>query len=60
MAARDYTDVYERWGLLTPKTMLGHCIHLNAREIDAVAPANIAHCSTEEILALCIYGGNPI
>ena len=35
MAARDYTDVYEKCGLLTPKTMLGHCIHLNAREIDA-------------------------
>src|SRR5436305_14662268 len=24
MSARDYTDVYERCGLLTPKTMLGH------------------------------------
>jgi len=48
MAARDYTDVYEKCGLLTPKTMLGHCIHLNAREIDAIAAAqsNIAHCPT--------------
>ena len=48
MAARDYTDVYERCGLLTPKTMLGHCIHLNTREIDAIAAAqsNIAHCPT--------------
>ena len=25
MSARDYTDVYEKCGLLTPKTMLGHC-----------------------------------
>ena len=51
MAARDYTDVYEKCGLLTPKTMLGHCIHLNAREIDAIAAAqsNIAHCPTANL-----------
>jgi guanine deaminase len=51
MAARDYTDVYEKYGLLTPKTMLGHCIHLSAREIDAIAAAqsNIAHCPTSNL-----------
>ncbi len=51
MAARDYTDVYERCGLLTPKTMLGHCIHLNTREIDAIAAAqsSIAHCPTSNL-----------
>ncbi len=51
MTARDYTDVYEKCGLLTPKTMLGHCIHLNAREIDAIAAAqaNIAHCPTSNL-----------
>jgi guanine deaminase len=51
MGARDYTDVYEKCGLLTPKTMLGHCIHLNAREIDAIAAAqsNIAHCPTSNL-----------
>jgi guanine deaminase len=51
MAARDYTDVYERCGLLTPKTMLGHCIHLNPREIDAIAAAqaNVAHCPTSNL-----------
>src|SRR5947209_14140525 len=51
MSARDYTDVYEKYGLLTPKTMLGHCIHLNAREIDAIADAqsNIAHCPTSNL-----------
>ena len=27
--ARDYTDVYDRNGLLGPKTLLGHCIHLS-------------------------------
>lgn len=30
--SRDYTDVYARFGLLGPKTLLGHCIHLSARE----------------------------
>src|SRR6202040_1979210 len=36
MAAHDYTHVYETCGLLTPKTVLGHCIHLNSREIAAI------------------------
>src|SRR5947208_3642401 len=51
MAARDYTDVYENCGLLTPKTMLGHCLHLNTREIDAIAAAqsNVAHCPTSNL-----------
>ncbi|MEY2564461.1 MAG: guanine deaminase [Verrucomicrobiota bacterium] len=51
MSARDYTDVYETCGLLTPKTVLGHCIHLNAREIDAIATAqsSIAHCPTSNL-----------
>ncbi len=51
MSARDYTDVYEMCGLLTAKTMLGHCLHLNAREIDAIAAAqsNIAHCPTSNL-----------
>src|SRR5437016_12484861 len=31
--------------------MLGHCIHLNAREIDAIAAAqaNVAHCPTSNL-----------
>lgn len=51
MTARDYTDVYETCGLLTPKTMLGHCLHLSAREIDAIAAAqsNVAHCPTSNL-----------
>ena len=51
MSARDYTYVYEKCGLLTSKTMLGHCLHLNAREIDAIAAAqsNIAHCPTSNL-----------
>jgi guanine deaminase len=35
--ARDYLDVYETHGLLGPRTLLGHAIHLKEREIDAIA-----------------------
>lgn len=51
MGSHDYTHVYEKCGLLTPKTMLGHCIHLNPREIAALAAtqANVAHCPTSNL-----------
>jgi guanine deaminase len=51
MAARDYTDVYEKCGLLTPRTVLGHCIHLNPREIGAIAAAQstVAHCPSSNL-----------
>src|SRR5438309_269093 len=51
MGAHDYTHVYEKCGLLTPKTVLGHCIHLQPREIEAiaVAQANVAHCPTSNL-----------
>src|SRR6201981_110867 len=51
MTARDYTHVYEKCGLLTPKTVLGHCIHLNSREIAAIAAAqsSVAHCPTSNL-----------
>ena len=50
-AAADYTDVYARCGMLTPKTMLGHCIHLNPREREAIAAsgASVAHCPTANL-----------
>ncbi|MGS4946393.1 guanine deaminase [Meridianimarinicoccus sp. RP-17] len=35
--ARDYLDIYEGHGLLGPRTLLGHAIHLAPREIDALA-----------------------
>jgi guanine deaminase len=35
--AKDYTDVYARYGLLGPKALLGHCIHLSEREADALS-----------------------
>jgi guanine deaminase len=47
-SARDYTDVYEKCGLIGPRTVLGHCIHLSARERAALAAAGavVAHCPT--------------
>lgn len=37
--SKDYTDVYEHYGLMGPKTLLGHCIHLSEREADALSAA---------------------
>lgn len=33
----DYTGIYEDYGLLGAKTLLGHCIHLNHRETAVLA-----------------------
>jgi guanine deaminase len=51
MTARDYTHVYEKCGLLTPRTVLGHCIHVNPREIAAIAAAQscVAHCPSSNL-----------
>ncbi|MEP9372432.1 guanine deaminase [Mesorhizobium sp. KR1-2] len=35
--SKDYTDIYEHYGLLGSKTLLGHCIHLSEREADALS-----------------------
>lgn len=34
--APDYLGIYEHYGLLGPNTLLGHCIHLNDREVDVI------------------------
>jgi guanine deaminase len=49
--ARDYTDVYAQCGLLTPKTVLGHCLHLTQHEREAIAEggASIAHCPSANL-----------
>ncbi|MFB9150797.1 guanine deaminase [Roseovarius ramblicola] len=31
--APDYLGVYERYGLLSPRALMGHCLHLTPREI---------------------------
>lgn len=35
--ARDYLDIYESYGLLGPRLLLGHAIHLEPREITRMA-----------------------
>ena len=35
--SKDYTDVYEHYGLLGPKALFGHCIHLSEREADTLS-----------------------
>jgi guanine deaminase len=46
--ARDYLDVYERFGLLGPGSVFGHCIHLEARERARLREvgAALVHCPT--------------
>lgn len=34
--ARDYTDVYAKFGILGPRSLLGHCLHLSDRELGAL------------------------
>ena len=35
--ARDYLDIYEHYGLLGPRSLFGHCVHLKPRERVAMA-----------------------
>ena len=35
--SRDYTDIYEHYGLLGEEGLFGHCIHLSEREADALS-----------------------
>ncbi len=35
--AKDYTDVYARYGFLGPRSLMGHCVHLSDREIGVLA-----------------------
>jgi guanine deaminase len=50
-SAQDYTDVYEQCGMLTERTVLGHCIHLSDREREALATrgVRVAHCPTANL-----------
>ncbi|WP_426122252.1 guanine deaminase [Pararhizobium sp. PWRC1-1] len=49
--AIDYTDVYARYGLLGPKTLFGHAIHLSDREMDAMSETGsiAVHCPTSNL-----------
>jgi guanine deaminase len=49
--AKDYTEIYEKFGMIGPKTVFGHCIHLSDRErvIMAALGGNVAHCPTANL-----------
>jgi len=44
--ARHYLEVYARYGLITGKTLLAHCIHLSREEMEFMAThgATAVHC----------------
>jgi guanine deaminase len=35
--SKDYTEIYDHYGLLGKKSLFGHCIHLSEREADALS-----------------------
>jgi guanine deaminase len=49
--ARDYLDVYDRFGLVGPKSIFGHCIHLEDAEVETMAARNgvAAFCPTSNL-----------
>ncbi|HEY6733195.1 MAG TPA: guanine deaminase [Roseiarcus sp.] len=49
--ARSYLDVYARAGLLGPRSVFGHCIHLQASEVGALAESRsvAAFCPTSNL-----------
>jgi guanine deaminase len=49
--ARSYIDVYEKAGLTGPRSVFGHCIHLQDSEVDALAKSRsvAAFCPTSNL-----------
>ncbi len=49
--ARDYTDIYDTYGLLGPKSLFGHAIHLSDREMDVMSDSRsvAVHCPTSNL-----------
>lgn len=49
--ARDYLDVYDRFGLVGPRSLFAHCIHLDDRAMGrmSAAGAAIAFCPTSNL-----------
>lgn len=48
---RDYADIYDHYGLLGPRAMYAHGIHLSARELQRFSEtgAAIAHCPSSNL-----------
>ncbi len=49
--AQGYLDIYDRYGMLGPKSLLGHSIHLSDAERDRIAEtgAHAVHCPTSNL-----------
>ena len=49
--AKTYLDVYARFGLLGPRSIFGHCLHLEESEVAALARGNgvAAFCPTSNL-----------
>ncbi|EGF84379.1 hypothetical protein BATDEDRAFT_8571 [Batrachochytrium dendrobatidis JAM81] len=51
-----YSDVYDRHGLFTSKTIMAHCVHLNQHERDLLKAreVGISHCPSSNF---CLHSG---
>ena len=49
--AKSYTDVYDRFGLLGPRSIFGHCIHLDEPELERLSASRsvAAFCPTSNL-----------
>lgn len=49
--ARSYTEVYQRAGLLGPRSLFGHCIHLDDEDLWALSTSGswAIHCPTSNL-----------
>ncbi|MBX3566044.1 MAG: guanine deaminase [Sphingomonas sp.] len=49
--AADYLDVYDRFGLVGPRSVFAHCVHMSERAMErmAEAGAGIAFCPTSNL-----------
>ncbi|UZK66445.1 guanine deaminase [Sphingomonas sp. M1-B02] len=49
--AQDYLDVYDRFGLVGPRSVFAHCVHMSERALGrmAEAGAGIAFCPTSNL-----------
>lgn len=49
--AASYTDVYRRAGLLGPRTVMAHCVHVEPSEVQLLAQSGtgVAHCPNSNI-----------
>jgi len=50
-AAKDYLDVYAKFGLLTNRSVFAHCVHMEGEEFQRMAEADaaIAFCPTSNL-----------